>query len=95
MLGIATEIATCIHRHEGKPLMVQLAQDRRIAQLQTPLGKDVLVLASFVATEGLSDLFEINVEALSAGDMRQKITALCNNVAVKTTLRTWRAIGHC
>jgi type VI secretion system secreted protein VgrG len=45
--------------------MAQLTQDKRAAQLTTPLGKDVLVLASFVASEGLSELFEINVEALS------------------------------
>jgi len=45
--------------------MAQLTQDTRPAQLKTPLGKDVLVLASFVATEGLSELFEVNVEALS------------------------------
>src|SRR5258707_13565205 len=45
--------------------MAQLTQDTRPAQLQTPLGKDVLVLASFVAAEGLSELFEVNVEALS------------------------------
>jgi type VI secretion system secreted protein VgrG len=45
--------------------MAQLTQDTRPAQLQTPLGKDILVLASFVAAEGLSELFEVNVEALS------------------------------
>ena len=45
--------------------MAQVTQDTRPAQLQTPLGKDVLVLASFVASEGLSELFEFNVEALS------------------------------
>jgi len=45
--------------------MAQLTQDTRPAQLHTPLGKDVLVLASFVAAEGLSELFEVNVEALS------------------------------
>jgi type VI secretion system secreted protein VgrG len=45
--------------------MAELTQDRRLAQLQTPLGKDVLVLASFVAAEALSDLFEFNIEALS------------------------------
>jgi type VI secretion system secreted protein VgrG len=45
--------------------MAQLTQDTRPAQLKTPLGKDVLVLASFVAAEGLSELFEFNVETLS------------------------------
>ena len=44
---------------------MSLAQDNCLAQLKTPLGKDVLVLASFVAVEGLSELFEFNVEALS------------------------------
>jgi type VI secretion system secreted protein VgrG len=45
--------------------MAQLTQDKRLAQLKTPLGKDVLVLSSFVAAEGLSELFEFNVETLS------------------------------
>jgi type VI secretion system secreted protein VgrG len=45
--------------------MGQLTQDTRLAELKTPLGKDVLVLASFVATEKLSELFEVNIEALS------------------------------
>src|ERR1700687_2505518 len=45
--------------------MSQLTQDNRAAQLKTPLGKDVLVLASFVAAEALSELFEVNVETLS------------------------------
>jgi type VI secretion system secreted protein VgrG len=50
---------------EGKSLMSQLAQDKHAAQLTTPLGEDVLVLESFVATEALSELFEVNVETLS------------------------------
>jgi type VI secretion system secreted protein VgrG len=45
--------------------MAKLSQDQRLAQLQTPLGKDVLVLASYVAVEGLSELFEFTVETLS------------------------------
>jgi type VI secretion system secreted protein VgrG len=45
--------------------MTQLAQDRRVAELKTPLGKDVLVLTNFTGTEGLSQLFEYSVEALS------------------------------
>ena len=43
----------------------KLSQDTRIAQLSTPLGKDVLVLVRFDGTEGLSELFEFRVEALS------------------------------
>jgi len=45
--------------------MSQPTQDKRAAQLQTPLGKDVLLLAGFTAAEALSDLFEINVDVLS------------------------------
>lgn len=45
--------------------MSKLTQDKRGAQLDTPLGENVLVLASFTAAEALSELFEINVDALS------------------------------
>ena len=43
-----------------------LTQDQRAGQLTTPLGDDVLVLGRLTADEGLSELFEIRVEALSA-----------------------------
>jgi type VI secretion system secreted protein VgrG len=43
----------------------RLTQDDRIARLTTPLGKDVLVLVRFDGTEGLSELFEYRIEALS------------------------------
>ena len=42
-----------------------LTQDKRLGQLTTPLGKDVLVLVRFDGTEGLSELFEYRIEALS------------------------------
>jgi type VI secretion system secreted protein VgrG len=42
-----------------------LTQDTRISSLQTPLGKDVLVLVQFEGREGLSELFEWRVEAIS------------------------------
>jgi type VI secretion system secreted protein VgrG len=45
--------------------MPTVSQDKRIAQLNTPLGKDVLVLVRIDGTEGLSELFEFRVEALS------------------------------
>jgi type VI secretion system secreted protein VgrG len=45
--------------------MGNLTQTGRSAVLTTPLGKDVLVLTQFSATEGLSDLFEYHIEALS------------------------------
>lgn len=40
-------------------------QDTRIANLSTPLGKDVLATARFDGTEGMSELFEYRVEAVS------------------------------
>jgi type VI secretion system secreted protein VgrG len=42
-----------------------ITQDTRIGSLQTPLGKDVLVLVSFEGREGLSELFEWRIEAVS------------------------------
>jgi type VI secretion system secreted protein VgrG len=44
---------------------MSVTQDTRIAQLTTPLGKDRLVLTRFAATEGLSQLFELQVECAS------------------------------
>ncbi len=40
-------------------------QAQRIGRLETPLGKDRLVFASFEGTEGLSQLFEYRIEAIS------------------------------
>jgi type VI secretion system secreted protein VgrG len=45
--------------------MDSITQDERIARLTTPLGKDALLLTSFSASEGLSELFEIMVTTLS------------------------------
>ncbi len=39
-------------------------QDQRVAQLKTPLGKDVLNAVRFDGVEGLSTLFEYSVEAI-------------------------------
>jgi len=49
----------------GNGMLSRPEQDRRPAELTTPLGKDVLVLTNFVGTEGLSGLFEYNIDALS------------------------------
>jgi type VI secretion system secreted protein VgrG len=46
----------------------ELTQDKRIATLTTPLGKDKLVLTTFDGTEGLSELFEFCIDALSKDD---------------------------
>ncbi|WP_159731266.1 type VI secretion system Vgr family protein [Methylosinus sp. Ce-a6] len=43
-----------------------LIQEGRIAVLSTPLGKDRLAITALDATEGLSELFEFRVEAVSA-----------------------------
>lgn len=44
---------------------VSLRQDPRVAILNTPFGKDVLVLVRFEASEGLGELFEFRIDALS------------------------------
>jgi type VI secretion system secreted protein VgrG len=43
----------------------RLTQDTRICELTTPLGENELVLARLDCTEGLSELFEYRIEALS------------------------------
>jgi type VI secretion system secreted protein VgrG len=43
----------------------KLTQTNVIAELKTPLGKDVLVLTNFVGVEALGEMFEFTVEALS------------------------------
>lgn len=45
--------------------MGKLSQDGRQARLDTPLGKDYLVLTDFSSSEGLGELFQISIEALS------------------------------
>ena len=42
-----------------------LKQQGRIAELKTPLGKDKLAITCFDGSEGLSELFTFNIEALS------------------------------
>ncbi len=42
-----------------------ISQDQRQGELTTPLGKDALALMQFSAIEGLSELFEIRIEAAS------------------------------
>jgi type VI secretion system secreted protein VgrG len=46
-------------------MTLSLRQDLRAAVLETPLGKDKLVLARFDGSEGVSELFEWRIEALS------------------------------
>jgi len=50
-------------------MTAQLTQDTRIANFRTPLGENVLVLARFDGTEGLGELFEYRIEALSTKEL--------------------------
>ena len=45
--------------------MGKLTQSDRVAELTTPLGPDVLVLQKFDGVEGLGELFEFRIDALS------------------------------
>src|SRR5262245_20681664 len=59
----------------------RLAQNTRIAELHTPLGENELVLVRLDATEGLSELFEFRIEALSEKadiDFDRAIGQQCN-----------------
>jgi type VI secretion system secreted protein VgrG len=47
------------------PMPEKLGQTERVAELITPLGKDVLALVRFEGTEGLGELFDYHVDALS------------------------------
>ena len=46
-------------------MSADLSQTQRTAKLKTPLGEDVLALVRFEGTEGLGELFEYHIEALS------------------------------
>jgi type VI secretion system secreted protein VgrG len=43
----------------------KLKQSERVAEFKTPLGTDVLVLIKFEGSEGLGELFEYHIDALS------------------------------
>jgi type VI secretion system secreted protein VgrG len=43
----------------------KLTQDNQVAKVDTPFGKDVLVLERFDGQEGLGELFEYQIQALS------------------------------
>jgi len=63
----------------------QLTQSQRVAKLTTPLGQDVLVLERFDATEGLSELFEIHIDALSEKENLKFDQAIGNNCGIVLT----------
>jgi type VI secretion system secreted protein VgrG len=59
------------------------SQEKRLAVLTTPLGKDALLLAGLEATEGLSELFEIRIDAVSEDGALDFNAALGRNAAVE------------
>ena len=69
--------------------MSDILQDTRIGILTTPLGKDVLVLTRFDGSEGLSELFEYRIEALSEQEDLNFDPAIGQKCSV--TLKTYGA----
>ncbi len=61
----------------------KLGQADRIAEFSTPLGKDLLVLTNFSGSEGLGQLFEYHVEALSEQENIDFDKAIGQNCQVK------------
>lgn len=60
-----------------------ILQQNRVAQLFTPLGPDVLVLSNVHVTEGLSEIFEISVEAAAEDENLDFDALIGRNCAVK------------
>jgi type VI secretion system secreted protein VgrG len=61
----------------------QLSQADRIAEFSTPLGKDVLALTSYSGSEGLGELFEYHIEAISQQENVDFDPAIGRNCQVK------------
>jgi len=64
-----------------------LTQDKRVGSFSTPLGQDALVLVRFSGQEGLSELFEFVVEALSTQSKLDFDKAIGRNCSV--TFKTY------
>src|SRR5262245_31707751 len=62
-------------------------QDKRLLNLSTPLGKDVLLLTAFSGTEALSQLFGYRLEMLSTRDAIAPRDIVGRNV-------TWAVVNH-
>lgn len=63
--------------------MSELRQSERVGEFDSPLGKDVLALARFDGTEGLSELFEYRIELLSRESALDFDPALGRNCTAK------------
>src|SRR3954465_11025966 len=64
-VAAALPLRQLCHLEDDDQMSVPLRQDKRVGQLTTPLGKDKLVLVGFECEEGVSEKFEIRVDALS------------------------------
>jgi type VI secretion system secreted protein VgrG len=64
-----------------------LRQDKRFGKLNTPLGQDKLVLVSFDCSEGVSEKFEIKVDALSTEKNINFDSAIGQNCTITVELQ--------
>ena len=62
-----------------------LSQDNRVATLHTPLGENVLVISRLDGGEGISELFEYRIEALSENDALNFDDAIGQHCSVSLT----------
>lgn len=63
-------------------MAAQLTQDKRIASLETPLGKNTLAAVRFDGAEGVSELFDFRIEALSEQSKIDFDKAIGNNCSL-------------
>lgn len=61
-------------------------QEKRIISIDTPLGKDVLLLGGFAAHEGISRLFRISAELLSENGALDFTKIIGQKVAISVSL---------
>jgi type VI secretion system secreted protein VgrG len=68
-------------------MAAELTQEHRIASLDTPLGKDVLVAVRFEGAEGISELFDFRIEARSVKAVKDFDDAIGKNCSL--TFKTY------
>src|SRR5581483_6478293 len=67
---------------DAEAAALRATQDDRVGVLATPLGKDKLLLSRFEGVEGMGELFEFRVEALSLDSSINFDDALGRNSSV-------------
>jgi len=65
---------------------MSFTQNRRLISIETPLGKDVLLLASFRGAEGLSRLYTFELEMLSENHSIPFADIIGKNVTISVML---------